>query len=112
MVEVNRAYSTGAEDRLQSLLEAGASLIETNESRSTELAFVTRKLAEVKERLAAIDQENIEITTSEIYKLKVRIENAEAMGIDLFTDLIAQVERQIKKARNRLFHLQLIEQAV
>ena len=107
MVEINRAYETGAEDRLQELLEAGEGLesVEVGGPMSAELILLVRRIAEAKRRLAGIESEIEEITASETYKLKLRVENAEAMGVDLFADLIAQVDRQIKKARNRLEHL-------
>src|SRR6266508_2634695 len=107
MVEINRAYETGAEDRLQELLEAGEGLesVEIGGSMSAEMILLVRRIAEAKRRLAGAESEIEEITASETYKLKLRIENAEAMGIDLFADLIAQVDRQVKKARNRLEHL-------
>ncbi|MGE0131261.1 MAG: hypothetical protein AB7U82_24535 [Blastocatellales bacterium] len=108
MVEINRAYETGAEDRLQELLEAGEGLekIEISGAMSAEMILIVRRIAEAKQRLAQIESDAEEITASEIYKLKLRVENSEAMGIDLFADLVAQVDRQIKKARNRLEHLQ------
>jgi hypothetical protein len=108
MVEINRAYETGAEDRLQELLEAGQGLksVESGAVMSAEMILLVRSVAEVKQRLAKIESDMEEITGSEIYKLKLRIENSESMGIDLFADLIAQVDRQIRKARNRLEHLQ------
>jgi hypothetical protein len=107
MVEINRAYETGAEDRLQELLEAGEGLesVEISGSMSAEMILLVRRIAEAKQSLAGIESEIEEITTSEIYKLKLRVENAEAIGIDLFTDLIGQVDRQVSKARNRLEHL-------
>lgn len=108
MVEINRAYETGAEDRLQELLEAGEGLekVEISGAMSAEMILLVRKIAEAKHRLAQIESDVEEIAASEIYKLKLRVENSEAMGIDLFADLVAQVDRQIKKARNRLEHLQ------
>ncbi len=108
MVEINHAYETGAEDRLQELLEAGEGLesVEIGGLMSAEMILLVRRIAEARQRLAGIESEIEEITTSEIYKLKLRVENAEAMGVDLFADLIAQVDRQIKKARNRLESLQ------
>lgn len=108
MIEVNRAYETGAEERLQDLLAAGASLasVENDHALSAEMILLVRQIAEAKQQLAAIEADIDELTTSEIYKLKLRVENAEAIGIDLLDDLVAQVERQIKKARNRLEHLQ------
>ncbi|MGH9937471.1 MAG: J domain-containing protein [Blastocatellia bacterium] len=108
MVEVNRAYETGAEDRLRELLEAGAGLkiVEMSGAVSAEMILLVRRISEAKQRLARIESEIEEIVASEIYKLKLRVENSEAMGVDLFADLVAQVDRQIKKARNRLEHLQ------
>lgn len=108
MVEINRAYETGAEDRLQELLEAGEGLesVEIGGSMSAEMLLMVRRIAETKQRLAEIESEIEEATSSEIYKLKLRVENAETIGVDLFADLIGQVDRQIKKARNRLEHLQ------
>lgn len=113
MVEVNRAYESGAEDRLQELLEAGESLeaVENDGAMSAEMILLLRRIVEAKQRIAEIESDVEAVTASEIHKLKLRIENSEAMGIDLFADLLAQVDRQIKKARNRLFHLQLIYQS-
>ncbi len=112
MVEVNRAYETGAEDRLQELLEAGESLeaVESDGAMSMEMILLLRRIAEAKQRIAEIESDIEDATSAELYKLKLRVENSEAMGIDLFADLLSQVNRQIKKARNRLFHLQLIHQ--
>jgi len=114
MVEINRAYETGAEDRLQELLEAGEGLesVEVGGSMSAEMILLVRRITEAKRRLAGIESEIEEITASETHKLKLRVENAEAMGVDLFADLIGQVDRQIKKARNRLEHLRGVTLAV
>ncbi|MFN0085292.1 MAG: J domain-containing protein [Blastocatellia bacterium] len=108
MVEVNRAYETGAEDRLRQLLEAGAGResIESGGAMSAERILLVRRLAETRERLAALDADLAEITSAELYKLKLRVENADAMGVDLFSDLLLQVDRQIAKAQNRLHALQ------
>jgi hypothetical protein len=111
MIEANRAYETGSEQRLQALLEAEASCREMIGSSDTaaEMILVMRLLARVKERLAAIDAEIAEMAASEIYKLKLRAEKAEARGSDFLADLVAQVDRQIAKAKNRLAHWQPIE---
>ena len=111
MIEVNRAYETGSEDHLQALLEAEASCREMIGScdAATEMVLVMRLLAKVKERLAAIEAEMLEIRASEIYKLKLRAEQADAMGWDFLGDLVAQVNRQIAKAKNRLAHWPTVE---
>lgn len=102
MIEINQAYKTGAEDRLTALLEAGAAVATegSGESRTEQLVLV-RRLAEMKARLLAVEQEIAEITASETWRLKLRVSQAEASGVDLLADLVAQVERQITKARNR-----------
>ena len=108
MVEVNRAYETGAAEQLQQLLEAGASLesIESSGAMSAEMILLVRRVADAKERLVALEADLAEITSAELYKLKLRVENADAFGVDLFSDLILQVDRQITKAENRLHALQ------
>lgn len=50
MIEVNRAYEAGAEERLQDLLAAGASLagVEANGAISAEMILLVRQIAEAK----------------------------------------------------------------
>ena len=110
MIEVNNAYESGAEEKLQELLEAGASLeaVETSGAMSAEMILLLRKISDAKQRLNELETELAETIGSEIYRLKLRVENAEVLEEDLFADLVAQVDRQIRKAQNRLFHLQLI----
>lgn len=113
MIEVNRAYETGSEERLQALLEAEMSCPELTRGSdvAAELVQVMHQLAKIKERLVTIDAEIAEITASEIYKLKLRAEEAEALGRNFLAELVAQVDRQIAKAKNRLIHWQVMEQA-
>ena len=105
MIEANRAYEDGHHERLEAILEAGK-VTEDLATGSAELVWLTRRVADLKEQVAEVEGELAEITSSELYKLKLRVENAEAMGVDLFVDLLMQVDRQIKKARNRLEALQ------
>jgi hypothetical protein len=110
MVEVNRAYETGEEEKLALLLEAGADLeaVETGAAMSAERILLIRKIADAKQRLVALEGDAAEITSSELYRLKLRVDNADELGVDLFTDLIMQVDRQITKARHRLNALQSV----
>lgn len=111
MVEVNRAYETGAEDRLQNLLDAGAAPDEVTDARvmSAEMILLLRKVAEARQRLVGIEADLADITGSEIYKLKLRVENGDSMGVDLMAELVSQVDRQIRKSLNRLEHLRAME---
>jgi hypothetical protein len=105
MVEANRAYASGSEEALHSLLEAGK-LQDDVLVGSPELILLTRRVQEVKALVLEHENEIEEITHSEMYRLQLRVAQADALGIDLFADLLMQVERQIKKARNRLEALQ------
>lgn len=107
MVEANRAYEAGSHEALEALLEAGK-LQDELASGSPELIWLTRRVAELKEQVAKAEDELASVKSSELYRLKLRVENADEMGVDLFVDLIAQVDRQIRKARNRLEALQSV----
>jgi hypothetical protein len=105
MIEANRAYEAGHHETLEALLEAGQ-VTEELAAASPELVWLTRRVAELKEQVVKLEAELADITSSELYRLKLRVENADALGVDLFVDLLMQVDRQIKKARNRLEALQ------
>jgi hypothetical protein len=110
MVEANRAYEAGAEAKLRELLEAGESLAAASSEQAmpAEMILLLRRIAEVKEKLVAMESDIAEITSSELYRLKLRVDQADQLGVDLFTDLLAQVDRQILKAENRLHALQSV----
>jgi hypothetical protein len=105
MVEANRAYESGSVEALESLIEAGK-LQDDLLVGSPELIVLTRRVQEAKAKVIECENEIAELTDAEMYRLQRRVEQADALGIDLFADLLLQVERQIKKARNRLEALQ------
>ena len=107
MIEANRAYESGSHEALEALLEAGR-LQDELATGAPELIWLVRRVAELKEQVAKAEVELTAIKSSELYRLKLRVENADEMGVDMFVDLIAQVERQIRKARNRLEALQSV----
>ena len=106
MVEANRAYETGAEDRLNDLLKAGESLESVSDvAMSAEMILLLRKIEEAKSSLAGIEVDTANILASELYRLRRRIEAADTLGVNILNDLVSQVDRQIRKAKNRLEHL-------
>lgn len=109
MVEANNAYQTGAEERLQELLAAGETLESVgNTPMSAEMILLLRKISEAKTRLAQMESDTNEILGSELYKLMKRVETADTLGVNLLNELVSQVDRQIRKAGNRLEHLRSI----
>jgi hypothetical protein len=113
MVEVNKAYQAGSEARLQALVAAEISqTVEAPEELpSVAMLMVTSKIALVKERLKEIDEEIAGVESSEMSRLMRSAEKAQAAGLDFLGDLVSQVERQIRKAKNRLNWLQGFEPA-
>ena len=105
MVEANRAYESGSVEALESLVEAGK-LQDDVFIGSPELIVLTRRVQEAKAKVIECETEINELTNAEMYRLQRRVEQADELSIDLFGDLLMQVERQIKKARNRLEALQ------
>ena len=109
MVEANNAYQTGAEERLQELLAAGETLESVgNTPMSAEMILLLRKISEAKTQLAQMESDTNEILGSELYKLMKRVETADTLGVNLLNELVSQVDRQIRKAGNRLEHLRSI----
>lgn len=113
MIEVNKAYQAGSEARLQALVAAEISqtVAAPEENPSVAWLMLTSKIALIKERLKEIDAEISGIESSEMYRLMQRAEKAQAAGLDFLGDLVSQVDRQIKKAKNRLNWLQGFEPA-
>lgn len=106
MVEANHAYEAGAEDRLNELLVAGETLENLSDrALSAEMIVLLRQIAESRSRLTTIETERARITESEIHKLMRRVQAAGALGDNVLSELVSQVDRQIRKATNRLEHL-------
>jgi len=101
MVEVNRAYELGAEERLKALLDSGLS-----GGASDERELVRAQIALVRQCIADVRAKIESLATSETFRLMHRCEKAEAAGWDLLGELLSQVERQITKSRLRLLNLE------
>ena len=111
MVEANRAYQSGAEDRLQELLVAGETLeVASQTPQSAEMIVLLRRISESRSLLSTIEANIEEILSSELFKLKQRVAVADTVGVNLLDELVSQVDRQIRKANNRLEHLQVLFQ--
>lgn len=104
MVEANQAYADGDEARLQAILREWESSPESvkGEGTGAELIRAIRKIAQVEERLRAIEAEIIKLKSSDLYQLKAKVEESESEGRDLLGELASQMKRQITEARKRL----------
>jgi hypothetical protein len=108
MVEANRAYALGDEERVRSILHAWASSPEAVEGTDHDAARLrlVRRIAQAEELLAACDRELADLMDSPLWKLKVLVDEASARGKDLVGDMVRRLKRDILVARNRLDAIQ------
>jgi phage shock protein A len=72
------------------------------EGPGAELVRVIRKIAQVENRLRAIDAEIARLEESDLYHLKNQVDQAEKEGRDLLADMAVRVNQQVVDARRRL----------
>ena len=66
------------------------------------LVRVIRKIAQVEDRLKAIDTEIARLEKSDLYDLKNHVDQAREEGRDLLAEMAARVNQQVVEARGRL----------
>ena len=104
MAEANLAYEEGNEAKLQAILDGWESSPESikGEGAGAELVRVIRKIAQVEERLRVIEKELADLNASDLCQLKIKIEEAEKEGRDLFEEMASQIRDRIAEAKDRL----------
>ncbi len=104
MAEANRAYGEGDEERLEAILREWQSSPESikGDGPGAELVRIIRKIAQVENRLQAIEVKITELKTNDLYKLKTKEEESEKEGRDLLKEMASQVGKEIADARKRL----------
>jgi hypothetical protein len=104
MVEANRAYEVGDEERLRSILEAwerSPEAVQGSDPESMQLRLV-RRIAQIEEQLQLSAGDLIAMQESPIWKLKAMVDAAAARDKDLVADMVRRLKRDIMAARNRL----------
>lgn len=103
MAELNEAYGKGDEEQIRQLLRQWNSCPESVEGEGTaaELVRVIRKIAQVRQRLAAIEREVKQTSENELSQLKGRVEEAARDGCDLLQEMAKRVDVDIAAAQRR-----------
>lgn len=108
MVEANRAYAQGDEERLRWILDVWEQSPEAvrGGDRDAMRLKLTRRIAQMEEQLTGLTAALSELKASSLWKLKTMVDEEAARGNDLMADMIRRLNRDILAARNRLDALQ------
>ncbi|NWG02157.1 MAG: molecular chaperone DnaJ [Syntrophaceae bacterium] len=104
MAEANRAYEDGDEACLEAILhewETSPDFVK-GEGVGADLIRVIRKIAQVQGRLRVIDTEIAQLKQSDLYQLRIKVEEAENVGRDLLGEMASQLDGQIAFAKQSL----------
>lgn len=104
MVEANKAYVLGDEERLRSILEAWERSPESVPASDPDAVRLrlARRVAQLEEELELLDSAFAELKASPLFELKAMVGEAAERGKDLMGDMIVRLQRDIMVARNRL----------
>jgi hypothetical protein len=104
MIEANRAYADGDEAQLRLILqswERSPDAVQGTDAVAMRQRL-ERRIAQVEERLAALDAVLADLQASPLWELKAKVDAATAKGRDLVGEMVARVRREIMVATNRL----------
>ena len=104
MVEANRAYAIGDEERLRWILEAWERSPEAVPDSDPDAARkrLIRRIAQIEEQLALSAADLAAMQDTPLWKLKTMVDEAADRGKDLVADTVARLKRDIMATRNRL----------
>lgn len=104
MTDANRAYQAGDETGLWALLHAWeqSPAAVQGEGIVADLVRVIRQIAQVRERLSAIETALTQLQGSDLYQLHTQVEAEAIFGRDLLAIMAERLQRQIADARRRL----------
>ena len=113
MAQLNEAYSSGDQSRLNKLVEdfRNSPDLVKGDSIGDELVRAIRQIAQVKLRLNHLRDELSEAEASELYTLREKMLAEMAEGRDMIKQMSARTEVQIKKSARRLENLRNVNQA-
>lgn len=104
MIEANRAYASGDEEQLRTILQAwenSPDAVVGSDPEAMRLRLV-RRIAQIEEHLAMLAGDLADLKESPLGKLKTMVDEAAANGKDLVRDMVGRLKRDILVATNRL----------
>jgi hypothetical protein len=104
MIEANRAYALGDEERLRWILQSWERSPEAVQGTDPEAdrLRLERRAAQLEEQVALVAGDLEALKDSPMWKLKAMVDDAAAGGKDLIRDMVARLRADVMVARNRL----------
>ena len=104
MAQANQAYRQGDDSGLRRILEDWHSAPEAIRGAGVgaDLVRVIRRMAQIEKRLNQIGQEMDELEYSDLFQLRLEVEDADADGYDLLSEMAAELDERIAAAQRRL----------
>ena len=107
MAEANLAYQKGDQAHLRRILLHWKHNPQSlkGEDAGAQLARIICRITQIKERLSAIQTETEEFNVSELYQLKIQVDEAALHGTDLLATMAEHLDHQVAEFRQRLADL-------
>ncbi|HTH50343.1 MAG TPA: hypothetical protein VL501_00320 [Pyrinomonadaceae bacterium] len=113
MAELNDAYSSGDQSRLDKLtaeIHVSPDVI-TGDSTGDRLVRVIRQVAQVRDRFFELERERSESESSELYELMNKADAERREGRDMLAQMAARTRAHIIKSQRRLINLRNVNKA-
>ncbi len=104
MAEANSAYTRKDFETLRSILlqwENGSDMWD-GEDFSVELNLILRKISWTRDRMRIVETEIEEMKNSDLYRLLIKVEEAQYEGVDLLAEMAKKIDMDIASIRIRL----------
>jgi hypothetical protein len=104
MAEANKAFETGDEATLRNILAEWEDRSEATLAQDfpARLVRTQSRINILERRLQAIQQEILFIQSSDLYRLKDKVEKADSEGSDLLSEMAIAVDQEIELANDEL----------
>ena len=104
MIEANKAYALGDEERLRFILDAwerSPEAVQGSDRQAVRLRL-ERRIGQIADELEMLAQDLSALRESPLGRLKAMVDDAAAGGKDLVRDMVGRLKRDILVATNRL----------
>ena len=113
MAELNAAYSSGDQSKLNKLVEdhRNSPDLVTGDTIGDKLVRTIRQISQAKIRLLDLNAEQHAAESSELFSLRKKVEAEMSEGRDLLAQMAARTRVHIKKSERRLINLRNVNKA-